>query len=100
MIPRSSHFSKKSFKFLQKTARHPKRATGLQAGGHQEPGLQDALIAGGRASKTLTALMGHRVFLPDFLTYKWTLILLIAFLLVYYLLATWNEETDKITVEI
>ncbi len=56
--------------------------------------------AGIKSSKALTKLMGHRVFLPDFLSYKWTLILLIALLLVYYLLATWNEETDKFTVEI
>jgi len=56
--------------------------------------------AGIKSSKALTNLMGRRVFLPDFLSYKWTLILLIVLLMVYYLLATWNEETDKFTVEI
>ena len=53
-----------------------------------------------RSSKTLTALMGHRIFLPDFLTYKWSLIFIITILLAYYLLATWNEETDKFVVEL
>ncbi|MBW2082028.1 MAG: YeeE/YedE family protein [Deltaproteobacteria bacterium] len=63
--------------------------------------LSTSLVkAGIKSSKALTNLMGHRVFLPDFLSYKWTLILLIALMLVYYLLATWNEETDKFTLEI
>ena len=63
--------------------------------------LSTSLVkAGIKGSEALSKLMGHRVFLPDFLSYKWTLILLIALLLVYYLLATWNEDTDKFTVEI
>jgi len=53
-----------------------------------------------RSSKTLTSLMGHRIFLPDFLTYKWSLIFVIVIMLVYYLIATWNEETDKFVVEL
>ncbi|MCP4666552.1 MAG: YeeE/YedE family protein [Deltaproteobacteria bacterium] len=52
-----------------------------------------------QSSQGLTALMGYRVFLPHYLTYKWTLILLILFFAAYYLAATWNEETDKFTVE-
>ncbi|MFZ0452016.1 MAG: YeeE/YedE thiosulfate transporter family protein [Desulfatiglandaceae bacterium] len=52
-----------------------------------------------KSSKGLTALMGHRVFLPDYITYKWTIIGLAMLLFVYYLLVTWNEETDKFTVE-
>jgi len=51
------------------------------------------------SSKVLTALMGQRVFLPDFLTYKWSLIGVILIMLIYYLAATWNEETDKFTLE-
>jgi len=51
------------------------------------------------SSKVLTALMGQRVFLPDFLTYKWALIGVILIMLIYYLAATWNEETDKFTLE-
>ena len=53
-----------------------------------------------KSSKALTASMGHRVFLPDFLTYKWSLIFIIVIMLVYYLIATWNEETDKFVVEL
>ena len=44
--------------------------------------------------------MGHRVFLPDSLTYKWTLIIIVLIMFVYYMAATWNEETDKFTVEL
>jgi hypothetical protein len=51
------------------------------------------------SSSTLAALMGHRVFLPDFLTYKWTLGFLILLMLAFYLLAAWNEETERFTVE-
>jgi len=51
------------------------------------------------ASITLTALMGHRVFLPAYIGYKWTVAGIILLMLVYYLLATWNEETDRFTVE-
>jgi hypothetical protein len=62
--------------------------------------LSTSLIkAGIRSSEALTSLMGKRVFLPDYLSYKWTLILVIAFMLIYYVAATWNEETDKFTVE-
>jgi uncharacterized membrane protein YedE/YeeE len=51
------------------------------------------------ASEGLSELMGHRVFLPDYLTYMWTVIPLIAFFMIYYLVATWNEETEKFTLE-
>jgi hypothetical protein len=37
--------------------------------------------------------------MPDLLGYKWTIIILIAIFLLYSLAATWNEETDKFTVE-
>jgi uncharacterized membrane protein YedE/YeeE len=53
-----------------------------------------------RASEGLNSLMGHRVFLPNYVTYKWALILSIAVLLIYYLVATWNEETERFTVEL
>jgi hypothetical protein len=33
------------------------------------------------------------------LTYKWALGLLVLLMLVFYLLAAWNEETDQFTVE-
>lgn len=53
-----------------------------------------------KSSQGLTALMGHRVFLPDYLTYKWTLIIIVLIMFIYYMVATWNEETDKFTVEL
>ena len=52
-----------------------------------------------KSSEGFTALIGNRVFLPDFLGYKWAVIILIAIFAVYSLAATWNEETDKFTVE-
>ena len=51
------------------------------------------------SSEGLRAVIGHRVFMPDFIGYKWTVIILIAIFVVYSLIATWNEETDKFTVE-
>jgi len=51
------------------------------------------------ASERLTALMGHSVFLPDVMRYKWTLILTVVVMLAYYLAAAWNEETEKFVVE-
>ena len=50
-------------------------------------------------STGLQALMGHRVFLPEFIEYKWTVIGIAVLMFVYYMLVTWNEETDKFTVE-
>jgi uncharacterized membrane protein YedE/YeeE len=52
-----------------------------------------------QSSRALTALMGHRVFMPDYLSYKGTVIALILIMFLYHLAATWNEETDKFTVE-
>jgi len=51
------------------------------------------------SSEGFTALIGTRVFMPHYLTYMWTLVILFLILCAYYLLATWNEETDKFTVE-
>jgi uncharacterized membrane protein YedE/YeeE len=52
-----------------------------------------------KSSQVLTSLMGHRIFLPEYLTYKWSLVFVIVVMLVYYVLATWNEKTDKFVVE-
>jgi len=49
---------------------------------------------------TLTRLMGERVFLPDPMGYKWSIIMVTVMMLIYYVLATWNEETDAFTVEL
>jgi len=51
------------------------------------------------ASEGFRALIGTGVFMPHYLSYKWTLVILFLILCAYYLLATWNEETDKFTVE-
>ena len=52
------------------------------------------------SSAGLKSLMGYRVFLPNFLTYKWSLILVIVIMLAYYMITTWNEETEKFVVEL
>jgi uncharacterized protein len=52
-----------------------------------------------RSSAGLTSLMGYRVFMPNFISYKWSLILIIVIMLAYYLITTWNEETEKFVVE-
>ena len=52
------------------------------------------------SSNVLKSLMGHKVFLPNFLTYKWSLILIVGILFGYYLVTTWNEETEKFVVEL
>ena len=52
-----------------------------------------------KSSPGLAALIGRSFFLPDWLSYKWTLLVLILIFAIYFLLATWNEETEKFTVE-
>ncbi|MGA8180728.1 MAG: YeeE/YedE thiosulfate transporter family protein [Desulfobacterales bacterium] len=52
------------------------------------------------SSAALNSLMGYRVFMPNFISYKWSLILVIAIMLVYYLVTAWNEETEKFVVEL
>jgi len=51
------------------------------------------------SSEQFKHLIGKRVFIPHYIGYKWTLILIVLFFGIYYLLATWNEETDKFTME-
>jgi uncharacterized membrane protein YedE/YeeE len=53
-----------------------------------------------KSSEGLNSFMGYKVFLPDFLTYKWSLILVIVIMLAYYIITTWNEETEKFVVEL
>ena len=53
-----------------------------------------------KSSAGLTALMGYRVFMPNLISYRWSLILVIVIMLAYYLITTWNEETEKFVVEI
>ena len=51
------------------------------------------------SSPGFAALIGRSFFLPDWLSYKWTLLIMVLIFGIYYLLATWNEETEKFTVE-
>jgi len=51
-------------------------------------------------SHSLNSLMGQRIFLPDFLTYKWSLILVVLIMFAYYIIATWNEKTERFVVEL
>ena len=50
-------------------------------------------------SQGFKKLIGQSAFMPNLLGYKWTVIGLIVVFIVYSLIATWNEETDKFTVE-
>lgn len=52
-----------------------------------------------KSSPGFASLVGRSFFLPDWLSYKWTLLIMILIFAIYYLAATWNEETEKFTVE-
>jgi uncharacterized membrane protein YedE/YeeE len=45
------------------------------------------------SSPALSGLMGKPVFLPHYLSYPWTVILIVAILAAYYLFVSWNEKT-------
>lgn len=51
------------------------------------------------ASQTLSTLVGARIFLPDYLGYRATVLAILAVLAVWWLLAGWNERTDRFVVE-
>ena len=53
-----------------------------------------------KSSAGLNSFMGYKVFLPNFITYKWSLILVVAIMLAYYIITTWNEKTEKFVVEL
>ena len=52
-----------------------------------------------KSSPGLKSFLGEAVYLPDYLTYKWTLVIMVLVFAAYFLAATWNEETDKFTVD-
>lgn len=58
--------------------------------------LVEAWING---SEALTALMGYAVFLPNVICYGSTTVLLILLMVAWYLMVTWNEETEKFLVD-
>lgn len=43
--------------------------------------------------------VGTAVFLPDWITYKWSVILILAILVLWYIVADWNEEGDVFVVD-
>lgn len=45
------------------------------------------------SNETLSSFMGKQVFLPKYLSYHWTVVLIVAVMLLYYLVASWNEKT-------
>lgn len=45
------------------------------------------------SSETLSSMMGRRVFLPHYLSYHWSVFLIISVMLIYYLVVSWNEKT-------
>ncbi len=45
------------------------------------------------SSETLTSVMGKKVFLPAYISYHWTIILIVMIMLLYYLVTSWNEKT-------
>jgi uncharacterized membrane protein YedE/YeeE len=51
------------------------------------------------ASPNFSAVIGRAVFLPEVLSYRWTLVLMAFIFGAYALAAAWNEETEKFTVE-
>jgi uncharacterized membrane protein YedE/YeeE len=53
-----------------------------------------------KSSAALNSLMGYRVFMPNLLTYKWSLILVIGIMLAFYIITAWNEKTEKFVVEL
>jgi uncharacterized protein len=51
------------------------------------------------ASRTLGDLVGMRVYLPDLVGYGWTLLGILLILGAWYVMAAWNERTDKFVVD-
>lgn len=47
------------------------------------------------SSETLRSAMGGQVFLPDYISYHWSVILIVVIMIAYYLVMSWNEKTRK-----
>lgn len=47
------------------------------------------------SSASVSALMGSAVFIPDYISYYWTVVTIVAIMLVYFLVMSWNERTRK-----
>lgn len=63
--------------------------------------LSNSLVRAGIDSSPLVSkLVGFEVFLPSFLGYQGTLLVVAAFMILWYLLVTWNEETERFVIEV
>jgi uncharacterized membrane protein YedE/YeeE len=45
------------------------------------------------SSDTLASMMGRRVYLPQHVSYFWSITLIVTVMLLYYLVTAWNEKT-------
>jgi uncharacterized membrane protein YedE/YeeE len=45
------------------------------------------------SSETLSSIMGKKVFLPQYISYHWAVVLIVMIMLFYYLITSWNEKT-------
>lgn len=45
------------------------------------------------SSGTLASAMGEKVYLPHYISYQWTIVLIVMIMLFYYLVTSWNEKT-------
>ena len=61
--------------------------------------LTNALVRYYMDTTGLIQKVGRAVFLPDWMTYKWTIIFIVAFLILWYLAADWNEAEDIVVID-
>ena len=52
------------------------------------------------ASELLRKLVGFEVFIPDLLGYQGTLVTVTVFMMLWYVLVNWNEETERFVMEV
>lgn len=48
------------------------------------------------SSEEVASLMGKQVFLPEYISYPWTIILIVTIMLLYYVVTSWNEKTGAL----
>lgn len=46
-------------------------------------------------SETLSSIMGTGVYLPGYISYYWTVALIVAIMLAYFIVMSWNEKTRR-----
>ncbi|MFO7760104.1 MAG: YeeE/YedE thiosulfate transporter family protein [Thermodesulfobacteriota bacterium] len=64
-------------------------------------GLSNAIVDGWFKAAEFEAngVFGKKVFLPDVMGYGWSLALITGAMVLWYLIVTWNEESNKLVVE-